>query len=253
MIPVKIECECGQHYAFEVEPVNGRMPSAIVCPGCGGDGTVAANDVISVALTGIPVAENPKAIAPSPPVPNLHLAASYAAPESIPASIAPAPAQSGLHLSGGSRLALPEASSAPASSTEAIRAMGAMHAERFGLVSREQAETEARAKVSWGEAPDEVIKYLMMQSFTYEEAKTLVDYLMKGRLVEVRKKGIRNVFQGLAMMCVPFVALYLNMAMISIIIMGGCFGVGVWGFFKVVIGIMTIAAPKMESGDVAEG
>src|ERR1700744_1597972 len=47
MIPVKIECECGQHYAFEVEPVNGRMPSVIACPGCGADGTATANAIIS--------------------------------------------------------------------------------------------------------------------------------------------------------------------------------------------------------------
>jgi hypothetical protein len=47
MIPLKIECDCGQHYAFEVEPVNGRMPAAVACPGCGADGTAAANELIS--------------------------------------------------------------------------------------------------------------------------------------------------------------------------------------------------------------
>lgn len=130
--------------------------------------------------------------------------------------------------------------------------MGAMHAERFGLVSREQAETEAKAKISWGEGADAVIKYLMMQSFTYEEASTLVNYLLKGRLVEVRKKGIRKVVLGLIMMCAPVVAALLNMMMISFIVMAMFVGVGVWGFFKVVIGIFTICAPKMESGDLAE-
>jgi hypothetical protein len=47
MIPVKIECECGQNYAFDVEPVNGMMPAAVRCPSCGADGTAAANDSIS--------------------------------------------------------------------------------------------------------------------------------------------------------------------------------------------------------------
>jgi hypothetical protein len=47
MVPVKIECECGQNYAFDVEPVNGKMPSAVACPGCGADGTPAANDFIA--------------------------------------------------------------------------------------------------------------------------------------------------------------------------------------------------------------
>jgi len=47
MVPVKVECECGQNYAFDVEPVNGKMPAAISCPSCGADGTAAANDFIS--------------------------------------------------------------------------------------------------------------------------------------------------------------------------------------------------------------
>src|SRR4051794_2550470 len=46
MIPVKIECPCGQHYAFEVEPVMGRMPAPVACPACGHDGTIMANEKI---------------------------------------------------------------------------------------------------------------------------------------------------------------------------------------------------------------
>jgi len=47
MVPVRIECECGQNYAFEIEPVNGQMPSSVACPGCGADGTTAANEFIA--------------------------------------------------------------------------------------------------------------------------------------------------------------------------------------------------------------
>src|SRR6266481_740327 len=47
MVPIKIQCECGQRYAFEIEPVNGRMPSAVTCPSCGADGTAAANVAIA--------------------------------------------------------------------------------------------------------------------------------------------------------------------------------------------------------------
>jgi hypothetical protein len=47
MVPVKIECECGQNYAFDVEPVDGKMPAAVACPSCGADGTPAANEYIS--------------------------------------------------------------------------------------------------------------------------------------------------------------------------------------------------------------
>ena len=51
MIPVKIECGCGQRYAFDVEPVNGRMPTPVVCPVCGMDGTAAANASIAHFVT----------------------------------------------------------------------------------------------------------------------------------------------------------------------------------------------------------
>lgn len=50
MIPVKIQCGCGQRYAFDIEPVFGRMPASVVCPVCGSDGTSAANEVIAFTL-----------------------------------------------------------------------------------------------------------------------------------------------------------------------------------------------------------
>src|SRR5437660_1091208 len=36
---IKLECECGQRFAFEVEPVNSRMPAPVECPACGADNT----------------------------------------------------------------------------------------------------------------------------------------------------------------------------------------------------------------------
>lgn len=54
MIPVKIQCECGQRYAFDVEPVNGRMSSSVACPACGADGTAAANEMIALSLAAQP-------------------------------------------------------------------------------------------------------------------------------------------------------------------------------------------------------
>jgi len=52
MIPVKIICRCGQKYAFDVEPVNSRMPVQIFCPDCGLEGTVEANQFIARILHG---------------------------------------------------------------------------------------------------------------------------------------------------------------------------------------------------------
>jgi hypothetical protein len=49
-VPVKIVCSCGQKYAFDVYPRNGRMPSPIQCPVCGVDSTTIADEIIALAL-----------------------------------------------------------------------------------------------------------------------------------------------------------------------------------------------------------
>jgi len=67
MTPVKIECGCGQNYAFDVEPVNGRMPSAVACPSCGVDGTAAADDFIARSMTVPTPVAAPAAVRLAPP------------------------------------------------------------------------------------------------------------------------------------------------------------------------------------------
>ena len=62
MVPIKINCACGQRYAFDTEPVNGRMPAPVACPVCGADGTAAANDIIAQTM---PASAPPPALAPA--------------------------------------------------------------------------------------------------------------------------------------------------------------------------------------------
>jgi hypothetical protein len=54
MPPVKIICSCGQKYAFDVQPVDGRMPASVQCPVCRADGTAAANEIIALKLGLVP-------------------------------------------------------------------------------------------------------------------------------------------------------------------------------------------------------
>lgn len=63
MIYVKIHCGCGQKYAFDVQPVNERMPVSVQCPVCRADGTHAANEIIARTLHPQPAA---LAIQPAP-------------------------------------------------------------------------------------------------------------------------------------------------------------------------------------------
>ncbi len=86
---IKIQCGCGTKYKFDVEPVNGRMPVAAICPGCGANGTLDANQQIAQKSGGsLPS----YAMAPAP-------STSYG---SVPAAVAPPPpTQDGLRVSGG--------------------------------------------------------------------------------------------------------------------------------------------------------
>ena len=86
---IKIQCGCGTKYKFDVEPVNGRMPVAAICPNCGTNGTMDANQQIAQRLgASAPVAAY---AAPAP-------STSYG---SAPVAVASPPqAAGGLRISG---------------------------------------------------------------------------------------------------------------------------------------------------------
>ena len=60
---MKITVECGCHvaYEFEIEPVEGRMPTSVLCPTCGADGTEYANWVIQTQPAALPPTAAPAA------------------------------------------------------------------------------------------------------------------------------------------------------------------------------------------------
>jgi hypothetical protein len=45
---LKVLCDCGQKFKFEVEPVGGTMPFQVNCPACGVDRTGSANEMIAL-------------------------------------------------------------------------------------------------------------------------------------------------------------------------------------------------------------
>jgi len=59
---LKVQCNCGQKFKFDVEPMNGQMPFTVNCPTCGADGTAAANAILAQA----PVVPPPAVTAPTP-------------------------------------------------------------------------------------------------------------------------------------------------------------------------------------------
>ena len=57
---LKVVCQCGQKYVFDVEPVGGQMPFTVNCPACNTDGTATANALIAQQT----IASPPPPIAP---------------------------------------------------------------------------------------------------------------------------------------------------------------------------------------------
>lgn len=220
-IPIKIQCSCGQRYAFDIEPVSGRMPGPVACPVCGVDGTAAANAAITQSLPAQPAV----AVAP-------------AAAVRVQAARPVAPAAP----------ALPATSAAHEA---AITTPGRGPAKLPGQKDRTQAEQEARAKMSWGDPPEAVVTFLMMQGFSQEEAKDFVQMLTKERTAAVRGIGFRKIVIGVPLMFVPVVYFILvglgNLQLWAVCVMIGLYGA--WSAFK---GVFMLIAPKTEKGDLAD-
>ena len=172
MVPVKIECLCGQHYAFDVEPIDGRTPSPLACPACGADGTAATNAQIVQ-----------------------HLAAQSTMLAS-PAALAPI----GAVTSGQPANPVhPVSPAKPAKPAIRIATPAPAHAAQLGPLDRDKAETQTRAKVSWGDPPTAVVTYLMTQGFSHQEASDLVRVMFQERAAQTRIIGGRKIFVGSGM------------------------------------------------------
>lgn len=63
---IKIQCDCGQKFKFDVEPVHGRMPFTVNCPVCGVDGTARANVLLQQLLPPQPISSVAPPPAPAP-------------------------------------------------------------------------------------------------------------------------------------------------------------------------------------------
>jgi hypothetical protein len=84
---IKVGCNCGQNYKFDVEPVHARMPVKVACPGCGVDGTEAANQYLAQQFPNqppIPVAMRVQPAAPAGAL-RVSVPAAAAAPPILPA------------------------------------------------------------------------------------------------------------------------------------------------------------------------
>lgn len=245
MIELKVHCDCGQKYKFDVEPVNGRMPFTVACPICKADGTARANALLQQ-MAVFKLVEPPPALttASAPVAPTAgpsRLRVNVAAPDSPPppAAIAPPP------IPVRAAVAAP----APAPATRpAGRTPGAQQPDR------DQAEVEARAKILWGDAPDEVIHFLMLRGFTNEEASGKIRAMLKERRRTIRAKGIVKTIGGILLTCgaAGFLLTMLKYGFFSPFVLGldglACV-CGLWMFLN---GLWKIIAPGAQIGDASD-
>ena len=115
-------------------------------------------------------------------------------------------------------------------------------------------ETEARAKILWGESREEVIAFMVVQGIDRVEATEFVDELLNERAQEIRGAGLRKIFIGIPLICLPFGAWIYFMAVgliylwpLALAIMAGLYGI-----WSLITGIIMFVSPKKESGDVVE-
>ena len=220
---MKIQCGCGQRYAFDVEPVNGFMPFPVACPICGADGTAAANQFFSQN----PVAQAAPAVA----------AAVRAAPSGV-VRLGPPPA------------AVRVAASAAPAAAPAQRRAGLLP----GQLDRTPAENEARAKILWGDEPGEVVKFLMRQGIDAGEAQELVGEMFRERAKTIRRNGVKKGFLGIGLISVPivFLIICLSIGVLLLKLLAVTIMVGLYGCFLALKGTIMFFAPKSEPGDVSE-
>jgi hypothetical protein len=231
MVELKIHCACGQKYKFEVEPVNNRMTFAVACPACGANGTEQANALLgqmSIFKQIEPApAPAPAAIPPPPPV-------------------VPRPPVPSLSLSSATQTAA-AVRSAPAARPGAAK-LGVAPA------NPEQVEAEARAKILWGDKPDEVTHFLMIQGFTHEEASEKVRTMIKERIRTIRAKGVVKTLGGVVVTAGSggFLWLLLKAGFFSPFVLGlvglACV-LGLWLLFN---GLLKALAPGTQLGDASE-
>ena len=215
-IQIKINCACGQHYAFDVEPDQGRMPSDVTCPACGANGTAEANDIIARSFP-----MQPGVVAASVPRKRVFIATAAQQPANATASAQAAAAQD---------------TAPPLAQLDFTRAIN-----------------EARAKIFWGDTRQQAIVCLASHGIAHAEASTVVDGLMKARAATIRANGIRKIFVGIGLMLVPVVslAIFLYFRVIPIKLFAITLAIGAWGAWMVIKGTFMTVAPKAETGDVA--
>lgn len=122
-------------------------------------------------------------------------------------------------------------------------------------INREQIEIEARAKVTWGDSREEVLKFIMMQGVSAAEATEMANEMFAERAKTIRGAGVRRMLIGLPLMAVPVATWFffvLELHFVEAKILGLTILVGLYGLYSFMKGSIMFLSPKSEPGDVGD-
>ena len=127
-----------------------------------------------------------------------------------------------------------------------------------GSTYREKAETEARARIFWGDSCEEVLKHLVDHGIEHGEAGGMVEAYYHERIDTIRKMGMKKILIGLPCLAVPLAPwLVLTVIMhrlfmppMMVICLPG--SLGIYGAYSLIKGTQLYFLPDGELGDIAE-
>ena len=119
---------------------------------------------------------------------------------------------------------------------------------------RDRVETEARAKIFWGDSTESVIAYLQSQGINQQEAQTIMDSVLAEREEFVRAEGKKRIIVGALLILVPIIA-YVVFATIGVFplkLFGLTVVVGLYGGWKIVKGTINVLSPGSDRSDLSD-
>ena len=119
---------------------------------------------------------------------------------------------------------------------------------------KEQLQSEARAKIFWGESKENVAAYLQSQGLRDEEIRPLMDSILEERAASVRSSARKNILLGIGLILVPIITyvVLLQSPIFPIKVFAATVLVGLIGGWKLVQGILHLSNPNLQKSDLSE-
>lgn len=113
---------------------------------------------------------------------------------------------------------------------------------------------EGRARIMWGDPPDEVEAWMVESGMDQVFAAQVVNAATRERAVEARVQGVKDVVIGgvvAVISPIPCIVLLLG-GMISMVVFGGCAAGFAYGLFRLIKGVIRLLAGARFQGAISD-